>query len=231
LISFQHDINKLLKAAGETNTALDPTRSIEQCLEMFAVGTDLPKPPPRPPNPHDLGLLCEKCWYDTPAMKAENAILSKEEKSVDMSNFQMSAGGQCAEAKADYFSAQQSVDALSVVFGMPEFCRLIDAKSDGSSLPLVPIGFKLLCDRASPEIEQHDYNKRSQATSKVADRWKTVLLEWTKERRHPNWNPQLKTVDSINDPGDSEEDTVTNKRKRQMKSPTQRNTHITTVVM
>ena len=65
----------LLKAAGKTDTAIDPNHSIEQCLDVFAVGTDLPKSPPRSPNPHNLGLLREKCWYDTPAMKAEKAIL------------------------------------------------------------------------------------------------------------------------------------------------------------
>ena len=67
--------------------------------------------------------------------------------------------GECTEEKADYFSAQQSVDALSLVFGMPEFCRLIDVKPVASSLPSTPIGFKLLRDRASNEIEQYEYSE------------------------------------------------------------------------
>ena len=121
---------------------------------MFAVGTDLPKPPPRSPNPHDLGLLREKCRYDTPAMKAEKAISHIDELIVDMSNLHKPVcGQQSTEANANYFSVQQSVDALSLVFGMTEFCSLIDTKSDDSPPPLVPIGFKLLRDRASDEIE------------------------------------------------------------------------------
>jgi hypothetical protein len=58
LVSFQKDINGLLKAAGKTDTAIDPAHSIEQCLHMFAVETNLPKTPPPSPDPHDLGLLC-----------------------------------------------------------------------------------------------------------------------------------------------------------------------------
>jgi hypothetical protein len=97
-------------------------------------------------------------------------------------------GQQSTEANANYFSVQQSVDALSLVFGMTEFCTLIDTKSDGSPPPLIPIDFKLLCDRASDEIERQDFNERSRATSKVADQWKIVLLKWTEECRHPNWH-------------------------------------------
>ena len=96
---------------------------------------------------------------------------------------------------------------------MTEFCSLIETKSDDSPPPLVPIGFKLLCDRASDEIEGQDFNERSQATSKVADRWKIALLEWTEERHHPNWHPQMKAMDSDNNPRSGIEHTVTKKRK------------------
>jgi hypothetical protein len=57
LTIFQHDVSCLMKVAGIAKTAMDPTRSVAQCLGMFSVGTDLPKKPPSPPKSHDLGLL------------------------------------------------------------------------------------------------------------------------------------------------------------------------------
>jgi hypothetical protein len=147
-------------------------------------------------------------------MKAEKAILHNDKLISDMSNFEEPVfGQQSSEAHANFFSAQQSVDALSLVFGMTEFCTLIDTKSDDSPPPLVPISFKLLHDRASDELEQQEYNDRSRATSKVADRWKIALLEWTKERHHPNWHPQMKGMDSDNNTGGGNERTLTKKRK------------------
>ena len=59
------NVSCLMMAAGKVvESQLDPTRTIVECLEVFAVGTDLPKKAPSPPKPHDLGLLRDKCRYE-----------------------------------------------------------------------------------------------------------------------------------------------------------------------
>jgi hypothetical protein len=35
-----------MKAAGRAETAMDITKSISQCLDLFSVGTDPPRKPP-----------------------------------------------------------------------------------------------------------------------------------------------------------------------------------------
>ena len=79
LVLLRGDISCLMKAAGRIETALDPKRSVAQCLDMFSVGTDLPQKPPPKPNSHDLGLLREKCRYERSARKAERMVKKEDD--------------------------------------------------------------------------------------------------------------------------------------------------------
>ena len=184
LNSFRRCIASLLKASGKSNTDMDLSQSIQICLDsIFAVGTNQPKKPLPPPESHNLGLLCDKFCYESPTIKAEQAVLhGKEFNSVDFSETPPPTAPKLTNV--DYINGQQSVDALSLVFGMQEFMALTEEKPFLPTSQL-PIGFKLLNERASHQIGEQDYREHSVRTSKLASQWMTVLLEWTKKRSHP----------------------------------------------
>lgn len=70
-------------------------------------------------------------WKVSVWFPAERAILGKEIVEDMFNSCKLVCDQQeCTNAKTDYFLTQQSVDALSLVFWMPEFCTLIDAKAD-----------------------------------------------------------------------------------------------------
>lgn len=179
LSAFRGDISRLMKAAGRTETAMDCTKSILQCLDMFSVGTDLPKKPPSPPKSHDLGLLRDKCRYESVAKKAEQ-MMKEEELSLDETvpiNLSTMMSPTLAE---EYLNGQLAVDALSVVFGKSEFQVLTDGNDDvGETLP---IGFELNRDRSSHHLTKMEYNERSIATMEVARKLEIALLQWTNVR-------------------------------------------------
>jgi hypothetical protein len=82
---FCEDVTILMKVTGKTETALDTTKLILDCLHQFAVGTDLPKKSPCEPQAHNLGLLRDNCCYESPVMKAENVVnYSTNNKDDDM---------------------------------------------------------------------------------------------------------------------------------------------------
>lgn len=146
LIALQHDINCLLKAAGITSDPeSDRKKSIVQCLDVFAVGTDQPKPPPKAPDPHDLGLLREKCRYMSATKKAEKAMFHDSELEIlDLTNG-FGNHEQSGEPilDVDYSRGQKCIDTLSLVFDLPELLKLSWTKNDGSGT-CVPIGHQLL---------------------------------------------------------------------------------------
>lgn len=96
----------------------------------------------------------------------------------------------------NYSLGQQSVDTLSMVFGMKEF-RGLTADSTNSVVEL-PIGLSLLRDRASCILDGQDYNVRNRSTTELASKWKIALLEWTTERKHPGWQPTRGTISDSN---------------------------------
>lgn len=209
---FRNDVSSLMKAAGIFETALDPNRKILECLEVFAVGTDLPKLSPSP-RPHDLGLLREKCRYDRAMKVAEEVILLKKENEVaqqDGINLTESMEPTISE---EYLRSQQAIDALSLVFDRQEFQSLQqkrisvddydddynssddnDSDDDGNEneddivddedncIHNLPVGFELLRDRAQPHLLKIEYNERNKATTTVAEQWEVALLEWTSVR-------------------------------------------------
>ena len=185
LIILRRDITQLFRAAGKTDTAMDMTRSIVQCLDVFAVGTDLPKKAPAEPLPHDLGLLRDKCRYYNPVKAAEQTILKGDE--LDIDNITEAPANELLNVDVDYSLAQQSVDALSMVFEMKEFWGL--TADSTTSVVELPIGLSLLRDRASCVLDGQEYNVRNRSTSQLASKWKIALLEWTTERKHPRWQP------------------------------------------
>jgi hypothetical protein len=136
LTIFQHDVSCLMKVAGITETAMDPTRLVAQCLDMFSVGTDLQKIPPSLPKYHDLGLLQDKCHYERWVQKAEQMILMKEK--VASNDVAVDLSTTMAPTLAEeYMSGQLALDALSVVFARPNFEEL----SDHDQVEAFPIGF------------------------------------------------------------------------------------------
>lgn len=175
LITFRRDVSRLMKAAGITETAMDPTKSVAQCLDMFSVGTDLPKKPPSPPKSHDLGLLRDKCRYERCVQTAEQIVLMKEE--VELDDIAVDLSTQMAPTLAEeYMSGQLALDALSVLFGRPDFTALSDHDDVEESFP---IGFELLRDRASQHLVKLEYNERNISTMKVVEQWEMTLLQWT----------------------------------------------------
>lgn len=182
---LRQDITRLMKAAGRTETAMDMKKSMVQCLDMFAVGTDLPKKAPSPPKPHDLGLLREKCHYESSAKKAERVVQQKDDVLKDVvGNLSTILQPTLNE---QYMSGQLTIDALSVVFGRPKLQVLIDKEatmndSDDDNNKQLPIAFELLRERASPHLIKLEYKERNDSTMKVADQWETALLQWTNER-------------------------------------------------
>lgn len=137
---LRQDITCLLKAAGiTTDPESDRTKTIVQCLDIFAVGTDQPKPPPKAPDPHDLGLFREKCCYMSATKKAEKSISHDcKDDVIDVNK----PSGEAVSA-VDYSLGQQCIDALLLVFDEPELSKLVHTK-DNSSVPRFPIGFQLL---------------------------------------------------------------------------------------
>jgi hypothetical protein len=116
-----------------------------------------------------------------PLGKVDQVIEHREEASID------NISNTCVLQQSkdiDYHSVQQLVDALLLVFGMPEFKMLMNTQYTSCSSQHVPIDFKLLWDRSANHIEVQEYNEHSEATSKVASQWKFAFLEIAKERLH-----------------------------------------------
>ncbi len=126
--------------------------------------------------------------------KADQVIQHREESSND--NIAHTCVPQQQQRKdIDYHSEQQSVDALSIVFGMTEFEMLMNTQNTPYSSQPVPIGLKLLQDRSANLIEAQDYNECSEATSKVVSQWKFLLLEVAKEHCNPTWQLEMNNND------------------------------------
>lgn len=175
---FRKDISCLMNATTTLATAMDTTKSILQCLDVFSVGTDSPKKPPSAPNPHDLGLLRDKCRYAKSTKTAERIVTLKYDES-EMADFSFqSEESTDHNMREEYAACQMAVDALSLVFGTDELAAL----NDNNHNDKVPIGLELLRDRAQPTQSLLDYSYRNKATVEVAERWKTALFEWASER-------------------------------------------------
>ncbi len=119
LLTLWQDLSHLVKAACRMDTAMDVSMPIVKCLEMFLVGTDLPKKPPTPPKQHNIGLLREKCCYNTSVRMTEDMVLPKKEQTGCnvVSNL---ATVMSPTLHEEYRNLQLSVVALSVVFGCSE---------------------------------------------------------------------------------------------------------------
>lgn len=190
---LRKDISSLMKATNTLATAMDTTKSILQCLDVFSVGTDSAKKPPSAPNPHDLGLLRDKCRYAKSTKIAEGIVTLKDEEMeiVDLdADFDgaITDGNMCEE----YAAGQMAVDALSLVFGTDELATL----NNNNHKHKVPVGLELLRDRAQSTQSLLDYSDRNKATAEVAERWKTALFQWASERSSGRRNHKFESAPS-----------------------------------
>ena len=122
--AFREDISRLMKAAGQAVSAVHDQRTMLESLEIFAVGTDLPKKAPSPPKSHYLGLLRHKCSYQRSTKMAEDIVLMKEESTEMVSDSNISvnlAATMEPRIAKEYLSGQLAIDALSLVFDRQEF--------------------------------------------------------------------------------------------------------------
>ena len=170
-----------MNASNTLATAMDTTKSIFQCLDVFSVGTDSPKKPPSEPNPHDLGLLREKCRYASSTKTAKGIVCFKD-KDLEMFDFNVQTeDGINHNMIQEYAAGQMAIDALSLVLGNDNLAVL-----NGNNHK-VPVGFELLLDRAQPTLSLLEYNERNKATIELAERWKTAFqwanktVQWEKE--------------------------------------------------
>jgi hypothetical protein len=179
---LRQDISSLMKAAGRTETAMDTSIPVAKCLEMFSVGTDLPKKAPSSPKAHDLGLLREKCCYNRSSKIAEDIVLLKEEP-VKSNNLSIDLSTRMTPTlNEEYLSGQLAVDALSLVFAQSELASFTDDNDTDDAEVTRPIGLELLRERASHNLSKLEYNNRNSATKEAERKWNIALLQWTNER-------------------------------------------------
>ena len=180
LTLLRADVSRLMKAAGHIDREVpDGSMSILQSLEIFSVGTELPKKLPSPPKSHDLGLLREKCCYERCTKMAENTVSMKNEENLVSDVSINLATTMVPTINEVYLSSQIALDALSVLFGSGNLRALIDTDNEAERLP---IGFELLRERAVPHLMKQEYNERNTATMEVANQLNIALLHLTKER-------------------------------------------------
>ena len=174
---FRKDISSLMNASNTLATAMDTTKSILQCLDVFSVGRDSPKKPLSEPNPHDLGLLCDKCRYAKSTKTAKGIVSFKDEES-EMFDFNVQTEDSIDHNMSDKFAAgQMAIDALSLVLGNDNHAVL----NDNNHKTKVPVGFELLLDRAQSTQCLLEYNERNKATVEIAEQWKTAF-QWANEQ-------------------------------------------------
>ena len=174
---FRKDISSLMNASNTLATAMDATKSILQCLDVFSVGTDSPKKPPSEPNPHDLGLLRDKCRYAKSTKTADGIVCFKDEESEMFDFIVQTEDSINHNMSQEYAAGQMAIDALSLVLGNDDLAVL----NGNNHKTKVPVGFELLLDRAQPTQCLLEYNERNKATVKIAERWKTSF-QWANER-------------------------------------------------